>query len=157
MLIIKAFGVIEIFAVFYHYQKHILKTYTGGQYVRIFHFDTVSKKLAGSEIISFKNESSKPISCLALDWSLGSHQSLTITINRQLILPVTGDSSNLNFGALVWQGHIFEILGKRDMAIREYKLALAKETGQGLNHGQYDMIIDRKWVEERLQKPFIRK
>ena len=74
----------------------------------------------------------------------------------QRAVEVSGDSSNVKFGAHVWQGHIFDILGKRDMAIQEYKLALTKAADNELHHGQYDMVVNKKWVEERLQKPFVR-
>jgi hypothetical protein len=70
---------------------------------------------------------------------------------------VSGDSSNAKFGALVWQGHIFDILGQREDALQKYRSALAIEAGQELMHGQYDIVINRKWVEERTQKPFQRK
>lgn len=70
---------------------------------------------------------------------------------------VAGDSSNYLFGALVWQGHMYDLLGRRDEAVREYNLALGKANGQEMHHSQYDMVVDRKWVEERLKHPFTRR
>lgn len=70
---------------------------------------------------------------------------------------ISRDSSVMNFGALVWQGHIFDILGKRDMAVQKYRLAQSEAAGQELHHSQYDMVVNQKWVEERLQKAFVRK
>ena len=70
---------------------------------------------------------------------------------------VSGDSSNKKFGALVWEGHMFDLLGQRDEAIRQYKAALSIEAGQELHHDQYSMTVNRKWVEARIQIPFQRK
>lgn len=70
---------------------------------------------------------------------------------------ISGDSSLTRFGALVWQGHVLDILGKRDEAIRQYRSALLISEGQEMHHGQYNMVINRAWVEERLKNPFRRK
>jgi len=63
------------------------------------------------------------------------------------------------FTSFVWQGHLLDLTGKRDEAILFYKKALEIEGGKGLlmKHDQYKMKVDRKWVEERLKKPFQRK
>jgi hypothetical protein len=60
------------------------------------------------------------------------------------------------FGAAVWQGHILDILGRRDEALRFYRSALEVASGHALQHSQYGIIIDRAWVEERLKTPFAR-
>ncbi|HEX9273177.1 MAG TPA: tetratricopeptide repeat protein [Candidatus Binatia bacterium] len=69
---------------------------------------------------------------------------------------LSGDKTNTRFVALVWQGHILDILGHRDLAIQQYKLAL-NIPGQQSHADQYNMTINQKWVEERLLKPFVRK
>ncbi len=57
---------------------------------------------------------------------------------------------------IVWQGHILDILGRREEALQRYREAL--ERGEGINsqHDQYHMRINREWVEERLKTPFQR-
>jgi beta-lactamase regulating signal transducer with metallopeptidase domain/tetratricopeptide (TPR) repeat protein len=58
------------------------------------------------------------------------------------------------FGALVWQGHMLDLLHRRDEALQLYKEALAITGYETLRHDQYGMKIDRAWVEERLRTPF---
>jgi len=68
---------------------------------------------------------------------------------------VAGDSSWRSWTA-VWQGHIQDILGNRELALRHYREALRLYTGSTMTHSQYDMHIDREWIERRLQEPFQR-
>jgi hypothetical protein len=70
---------------------------------------------------------------------------------------LSADSTTSKFAAYVWQGHIFDILGRRDDAIQQYRMALKNEAGHQIGHDQYGMVINRTWVEERLQKPFKRR
>lgn len=64
------------------------------------------------------------------------------------------DVSNIDrFGALVWQGQIYDVLGQRDKAIACYKQALKIDIGDKKWIGK--IIIDKKYVEERLKKPFV--
>ena len=62
-----------------------------------------------------------------------------------------------NAWLIVWQGHILDLLGRREEAVQCYRDAL--KIGKGLNsqHDQYGMQINRKWVEERLKSSFRRK
>jgi tetratricopeptide (TPR) repeat protein len=65
------------------------------------------------------------------------------------------DASRLNqFAAWVWQGHLDDLLGRREAALAAYQRALELDTGQAVMHGQYGMTIDRRWVEARLKAPF---
>ena len=58
------------------------------------------------------------------------------------------------FGALVWIGHLNDLLGNRDAALASYAEALKNDTGRTLQHDQYSLRINRAWVEERLKSPF---
>jgi tetratricopeptide (TPR) repeat protein len=58
------------------------------------------------------------------------------------------------FGALVWMGHLSDLLGKRADAVACYAEALKYDTGRTLQHDQYGMRLDRSWVERRLATPF---
>jgi tetratricopeptide (TPR) repeat protein len=56
----------------------------------------------------------------------------------------------------VWQGHILDLLGQRDKALECYREALkCKQKGNWVRHDQYRMAINRKWVEKRIEKPFV--
>ncbi len=65
--------------------------------------------------------------------------------------------STYGFAAAVWQGHMKDFLGRREEALQHYREALELDTGDCMRHDQYGMKIDRRWVEERLKKPFERK
>ncbi|MFC1614536.1 M1 family aminopeptidase [Gemmatimonadota bacterium] len=66
-------------------------------------------------------------------------------------------NSLLRFKSLAWEGHILDILGRRQEAIAKYREALNKDTGGYARHDQYGMTIDRKWINKRLKEPFQRK
>jgi tetratricopeptide (TPR) repeat protein len=61
------------------------------------------------------------------------------------------------FVSLVWQGHLLDLLRRREEAVQSYKEALKKDTGQTMRHDQYGMAVNRQWVEERLKTPYHRK
>jgi hypothetical protein len=67
-----------------------------------------------------------------------------------------GDDTRLTFVAMVWQGHIFDLLGQRDKAISCYQKALEVPAAGETRHSQYHMRINRAWVQERLKEPFRR-
>jgi hypothetical protein len=67
------------------------------------------------------------------------------------------DTGLWRLGAMVWQGHLLDLLGRREEARRCYREALDGGFAGPIQHGQYDMVLDRKWVEERLVAPFTRK
>jgi tetratricopeptide (TPR) repeat protein len=61
------------------------------------------------------------------------------------------------FGAYVWQGHVLDLLGRREEALDCYRRALdleKKNRGLALRHDQYGMVVDRAWVKARLSSPF---
>jgi tetratricopeptide (TPR) repeat protein len=61
------------------------------------------------------------------------------------------------FVAHCWQGHVLDLMERREDAIGEYRQALKIDIGdQTIQHDQYGMVIGRKWVEERLKTPFVR-
>lgn len=60
-----------------------------------------------------------------------------------------------NFTALIWMGHLKDLAGEREQALSYYKEALKCETCMGgMEHSQWGIRLDRKWVEERLKTPF---
>jgi hypothetical protein len=66
------------------------------------------------------------------------------------------DDSLDAFGALVWQGHIMDLLGRRNDALLFYRRALDMDAGGQMLHDQYGLTVDRAWVKKRLQTPFVR-
>jgi tetratricopeptide (TPR) repeat protein len=64
--------------------------------------------------------------------------------------------TNLHFVALVWQGHVLDLLGRREAAMQLYRAALKESGDHWMSHEQYHMKVDRAWVEQRLKEPFRR-
>ncbi|HUW20334.1 MAG TPA: M1 family aminopeptidase [Sedimentisphaerales bacterium] len=65
--------------------------------------------------------------------------------------------SSRKLASLVWQGHILDLQGRRGQAVACYGRALSEGKDFEVRHGQYEMRINRRWVEERLEQPFVRK
>lgn len=59
-----------------------------------------------------------------------------------------------HFVSLVWMGHLKDLMGKREEALKYYKEALKHDPGGTMQHDQWGLKINRKWVEERLKTPF---
>ncbi len=68
----------------------------------------------------------------------------------------SGEGPAWAFASVVWQGHVLDLLDRRDEAVARYQEALEKADGAAMQHGQYGMTIDRAWVEQRLKTPFTR-
>ncbi len=60
-----------------------------------------------------------------------------------------------NFINSVWLGHLYDITGNRSTALDYYKKALEAWDGDTYTHSQYNMTVDKSWVDERLVKPFV--
>jgi len=58
------------------------------------------------------------------------------------------------FAALVWMGLLKDLQGKRPEALKYYQKALKFDTGESMQHDQFKIEMDKKWLEERLKKPF---
>ncbi len=65
--------------------------------------------------------------------------------------------SDWRFAAMVWQGHLLDLLGRRAEAVACYQEALKMPGTPRMQHSQYNLVIDKQWVEERLKTPFERK
>lgn len=55
---------------------------------------------------------------------------------------------------MTWLGHVLDLRNQRDRAIQWYNKALAQYPGFPVQHDQWGIIIDKKWLEERLKTPF---
>jgi len=58
------------------------------------------------------------------------------------------------FTANTWMGHLKDLMGEREEALKYYKRALDSDTGDTMTHSQFRMRINRAWVEKRLEIPF---
>ncbi len=58
--------------------------------------------------------------------------------------------------ALVWQGHILDLLDRREEALARYKEAQTLPFPGAMRHDQYGIVIDEQWIEARLKTPFER-
>ncbi|HIE28386.1 TPA: hypothetical protein EYP66_13985 [Candidatus Poribacteria bacterium] len=61
------------------------------------------------------------------------------------------------FAARVWQGHLLDLLDRRDEAVEQYRIAQEMEDVGTMRHDQYGLVINQEWVKVRLQTPFQRK
>ena len=120
---------------------------------------------AGDAAVSLFNAANQPASQLA-DGSLWFKLGMTLydgkhyTESLKAFGCATEKSQNdptVHFGALVWQGHVLDLLQRRDEALQLYKKALAVEGHGDMRNDQYGININRAWVEERLRTPFERK
>jgi predicted esterase len=58
------------------------------------------------------------------------------------------------FASLVWMGHIKDLQSRRKEAVALYQKALEVYPGFPVQHDNWDIIIDEKWIEERIKTPF---
>jgi tetratricopeptide (TPR) repeat protein len=59
--------------------------------------------------------------------------------------------------ALIWQGHVFDLLGEREEAIKRYQQAAEMNIDDTWMHGQYDLVYALSpYAQERIEKPFQR-
>lgn len=75
----------------------------------------------------------------------------------ELMTQLAQRDSNWRFAALVWQGHLLDLPGRRAEAVARYQEALKFPGSPTMEHSQYKLIINKQWVEERLKTPFERK
>jgi len=69
---------------------------------------------------------------------------------------LAADHSIWKFCAQVWQGHLLDLMERREEALICYQEALKNDTGDVMHHDQYQMKIDREWIQKRLKEPFRR-
>lgn len=75
----------------------------------------------------------------------------------EMMTQVGQTDSNWRFAAIVWQGHLLDLLGRRAEAVTRYQEALKIPGEHTTEHSQYNLVINKAWVEERLKTPFERK
>lgn len=58
------------------------------------------------------------------------------------------------FGALGWLGLLDDLKGRRADALAHYRAALAIAPDRPVRHDQFNIVMTRTWVEERLRTPY---
>jgi tetratricopeptide (TPR) repeat protein len=59
--------------------------------------------------------------------------------------------------ALLWQGHMLDLLGRRDEAVARYRAVIDLNVTGGMQHGQYDLSYEfAPYAAERVERPFQR-
>ena len=75
--------------------------------------------------------------------------------NYQRALNVFQHLEGANPGvALVWQGQMLDLLGRRDEALAAYTKAAAQQVNQ--RHDQYGLALDKQYIQQRIETPFKR-
>jgi aminopeptidase N len=67
---------------------------------------------------------------------------------------LANEGSPYTFASYAWQGHTHDILGDRRQAIQCYQEALRRDTGRTSEYSGFDIKINRRWIEERMKRPF---
>ncbi|NQU52642.1 MAG: hypothetical protein HQ522_08895 [Bacteroidetes bacterium] len=57
-------------------------------------------------------------------------------------------------GSLVWLGHLSDLKGNREQAVKLYKKALQVYPGFPIQHSHWNIYLSREWIEERIDSPF---
>ncbi|MFC1525842.1 hypothetical protein ACFL6X_03405 [Candidatus Latescibacterota bacterium] len=58
------------------------------------------------------------------------------------------------FAALVWIGHLRDLQGQREEAVESYREALQIYPGFPVQHDNWGIVVDKSWIETRLENPF---
>jgi len=66
------------------------------------------------------------------------------------------EHSSWAFASVVWQGHLHDLLAKRQAALQCYNRALTMAGDHQIRHDQYGIKVNRQWVQMRLKEPFDR-
>lgn len=107
-------------------------------------------------------EKAKPLELDATDWGRlgmmlydGKYYPQSLEAFQKAT--TNGVKTSWEFVGLVWQGHVLDLQGKRSAALKCYREAMAKPQKPTMRHDQYGIVVNQKWVEDRLKQPFQRK
>lgn len=84
----------------------------------------------------------------------GHHYEESLDAFSHAVQLVPDKNSSWYFAALVWQGMLNDLLGRRDLALKCYQQALQVGGNPEMQHSQFGLTLDRRWVEKRLASPF---
>ena len=87
----------------------------------------------------------------------GRHYEKALDACRDAAALYKGTDKVRYFIALYWEGILLDLQGRREEALERYREALPLAGDVKIQHSQYELVIDRAWVEQRLKEPFVRK
>jgi len=60
----------------------------------------------------------------------------------------------INFASLTWMGHLKDLQNQRKEALEYYQKALEQYPGFPVQHDNWNILLNKSWIEERIRKPF---
>jgi tetratricopeptide (TPR) repeat protein len=66
------------------------------------------------------------------------------------------DSESDHFLNNAWLGLLHDLRGQRDLALNHYKISLKNAGTRQMQHGQYQLKLDKAWLEQRIKTPYKR-
>jgi tetratricopeptide (TPR) repeat protein len=64
---------------------------------------------------------------------------------------------NIHDWSYIWIGHMYDLLGKREQAIAEYKIVLSSKSSMQMSQYRIGPITAGEWAKQRIEKPFERR
>ncbi len=123
--------------------EHLLRTLGWGR--------KSSARIAGAYSESWLKEISDPVMLLRLGFALYDARRNAEALAVFERMEKCGGADGV---ALVWQGHILDLLEKRQEALSAYAKAAALDPE--VRHDQYGIVLTRQYAQERMKTPFVR-
>ncbi len=86
----------------------------------------------------------------------GRYYEQALEICRRTAAAAKNTNRPRHFQAVAWQGILLDHLGRRAEAVENYRQALALAGDMRSQHSQYELVIDRAFLEQRLTDPYVR-
>jgi hypothetical protein len=86
----------------------------------------------------------------------GRHYEMALDVFTRLATEAQAHAKPRRLMGLVWQGLVLDLLNRREEALSRYREVLAAGDFRPMTHSQYQLKIDRAFVEQRLEEPFVR-
>ncbi|MFQ5743399.1 MAG: alpha/beta fold hydrolase [Acidobacteriota bacterium] len=119
-----------------------------------------SRRLAGEYDSSWLERFHQARSLLRIGFALydvANYEEALIAFGRMERAAIEQQSRSYEAMALIWQGQMLDLLGKRDEAIRRYRRAAAMNLNSSSQHSQYGMDYELSpYARERTKSPFQR-
>ena len=109
-----------------------------------------SEKIAGSYSEAWLKRVSDPMLLMRLGFALydaNEYEKALAVFRRMEEAGEAGD-------ALVWQGQMLDLLGRRAEALAAYRKAACQNLN--MQHGQYGIVVSREYAQTRMKTPFQR-
>lgn len=90
-------------------------------------------------------------------YDIKKYKEALYVFSRMQQISAKGKRAAQEAAALIWQGHMCDLVGKRTEAIKCYRLAADMNIDDTWMHGQYDLTYSlSSYAKERIKKPFQR-